>query len=124
MSSTTVRSRRLLGRAATALAAGALLCTAAPAQAAVPTKPYGTVTAKAGLNERAYPSTDSSVKGILPHGARIGLVCKVRAMNIAGNDLWYLVRDSRQVWVPARYVAATGSVRYCKDVEQVLTRPS
>jgi hypothetical protein len=37
-------------------------------------------------------------------------------MDIAGNNLWYLVRDSHQVWIPARYVVATGSVKYCKDV--------
>ncbi|MCQ6553304.1 SH3 domain-containing protein [Streptomyces sp. C10-9-1] len=105
--------------AATAL--GVLALTASvPAQAAAPAatpaKPYGTVTAVSGLNQRMFPSTDSAVKGTLRHGAKVGLVCRVRAQAIAGNDLWYLVRDARRVWVPARYVAATGSVKYCKDV--------
>ncbi|TXS52681.1 SH3 domain-containing protein [Streptomyces sp. t39] len=106
--------------AAGVLAVGVALTVAAPAgaaaQAAPPAKPYGTVAAQSGLNLRAYPSTDSSVKGTLANRAQVGLVCKVRAQNIAGNDVWYLVRDSRKVWVPARYVVATGAVKYCKDV--------
>ncbi|MEU3050872.1 SH3 domain-containing protein [Streptomyces sp. NPDC006984] len=125
----TAPNRRLTGRgraarvAATALGVLALTASvpaqaAAPATApaATPAKPYGTVTAVSGLNQRMFPSTDSAVKGTLRHGAKVGLVCTVRAQVIAGNDLWYLVRDARRVWVPARYVAATGSVKYCKDV--------
>ena len=51
------------GALATAVALGATLL-AVPAQAAPgPAKPYGVVTAKTGLNQRQYPSTDSSVRG-------------------------------------------------------------
>lgn len=134
MPMTAIRTRRPARRAAVRVAAAAFavaaLTAVAPAQAAAPAKaapstaaaaapakPYGTVTARSGLNLRAYPSTDSSVKGSLRYNAQVGLVCKVRAQDIAGNDLWYLVRDSRKVWVPARYVAATGYVKYCKDVQ-------
>lgn len=99
--------------AATALAA--TLLAAAPAQAA-PARPYGTVVSPTGVNERQYPSTDSSVRGTLPFRAQVGLKCKVRAQNIAGNDIWYLLRD-RPVWVTARYVDNTGAVPFCKDVE-------
>ncbi|MET9109350.1 SH3 domain-containing protein [Streptomyces zhihengii] len=125
MTMTTIRSVGPAGSltsrvAAGVLAVGVALTVAAPAgaaaPAAVPAKPYGTVTAQSGLNLRAYPSTDSSVKGTLAYRAQVGLVCKVRAQNIAGNDVWYLVRDSRKVWVPARYVVPTGTVNYCKDV--------
>jgi hypothetical protein len=102
------------GALATAAALGATLLAAAPAQA-VPAKPYGTVTVNS-LNERQYPSTDSSVKGILHYRAQVGLVCKVRAQNIAGNDVWYLVRGPRATWIAAKYVTNTGYVKYCKDV--------
>ncbi|MEE1841396.1 SH3 domain-containing protein [Streptomyces sp. NPDC007076] len=67
------------------------------------------------MNERQYPSTDSSVVGDLRDGAQVGLRCKVRAQDTAGNDVWYLLRD-REAWISARYVAVTGSVPYCKDV--------
>ncbi|WP_407554330.1 SH3 domain-containing protein [Streptomyces sp. Pv4-95] len=102
------------GALVTAAALGATLLAAAPAQAA-PAKPYGTVTAKSGLNERQYPSTDSSVKGFLHYRAQVGLVCKVRAQNIAGNDVWYLVRGPHANWIAAKYVTNTGYVKYCKD---------
>ena len=93
----------------TTLAVGAV-----PAQAH-PTEPYGTVVAGSGLNERQYPSTDSHIVGSLPHGAQVGLKCKVRAQNIDGNTLWYLLRRNHN-WVTARFVANHGTVPYCKNV--------
>lgn len=111
-----VRGKRLAAAAGAVTAAAALGGTllAAPAQAA-PALPYGTVISPTGVNERQYPSTDSSVRGTLGYHAQVGLSCKVRAQNISGNDIWYLLRD-RSVWVSAKYVNNTGTVRYCKDV--------
>ncbi|HEX5567261.1 MAG TPA: SH3 domain-containing protein [Streptomyces sp.] len=87
---------------------------AVPAQAQ-PAQPYGTVIPSQGVNERQFPSTDSSVRGSLPQGAQTGLRCKVRAQDVDGNTLWYLLR-TRSTWVSARHVANTGYVPYCKDV--------
>ncbi|KOG89098.1 hypothetical protein ADK38_16140, partial [Streptomyces varsoviensis] len=84
---------------------------------AAPARPYGTVTSSSGLFERQYPSTDSAVRGSLKHGAQVGLRCKVRAQNIGGNTIWYLLRD-RATWVTAKYVDNTGDVKYCKDVQR------
>ncbi|MEU7636653.1 SH3 domain-containing protein [Streptomyces sp. NPDC039016] len=118
------------GALTTAVALGATLLVAAPAQADPQPRPqpqsgtekltgpgaaYGTVTAARGMNERQYPSTDSASKGDLRNGARLYLVCKVRAQNIRGNDLWYLVRGSRRTWISAKHVTNTGFVKYCKD---------
>ncbi|MET9532917.1 MULTISPECIES: SH3 domain-containing protein [unclassified Streptomyces] len=113
----TVRGRNIIagaGALTTAVALGATLMAAAPAQAAPP-RPYGTVTSPTGLIERQFPSTDSSEKGSLPYHRQVGLKCKVRAQNIDGNTVWYLLRDSN-VWISARYVDNTGYVNYCKDV--------
>ncbi|MEC4018603.1 SH3 domain-containing protein [Streptomyces sp. H27-D2] len=123
---TTPGQRFRAGACASALATAAVLgsmATAVPAQAdtesrgtttSAPARPYGTVIARSGLNERQYPSTDSSVKGTLPHRAQVGLHCKVRAQNLEGNEVWYLLRD-KNTWVSAKYVEATGNVRLCKD---------
>ncbi|MER6503149.1 SH3 domain-containing protein [Streptomyces sp. NPDC001455] len=105
------------GAAAAVIALGAPpLSVAAPAQASFPVKPYATVTSQNGLNERQYPSTDSSVLGTLKYHDQVRLRCKVRAQNIAGDDVWFLLRD-KQAWISARYVALTGTVSYCKDVQ-------
>ena len=121
------RGRRLAagtGVLATAVALGATLLAAAPAQATPgPPKPYGVVTAKAGLSERQYPSTDSSVRGYLRHRAHVGLVCKVRTQNVGGNSVWYLTREERATWVSAKYVTNSGRVKYCKDVHRTRVQP-
>ncbi|UQA96772.1 SH3 domain-containing protein [Streptomyces halobius] len=120
-----VRGTRLAvgaGALTTAVALGASLLAAAPAQATTPSKPkpYGTVVSKGGMHERVHPSTDSSVAGYLPHRAQIGLVCKIRAQDVMGNTVWYLTggtnRGQRKSWVSAKFVANTGVVKYCKDV--------
>ncbi|WP_328535567.1 SH3 domain-containing protein [Streptomyces sp. NBC_00344] len=103
------------GALATAAAVGATLLAAAPAQAAPPAQPYGTVTSPTGLNERQFPSTDSSTRGVLAYRTQVGLECKVRAQNIDGNTVWYRLRGSHN-WISARYVNNTGFVKYCKDV--------
>ncbi|MCX4722356.1 SH3 domain-containing protein [Streptomyces sp. NPDC090052] len=115
----TLRGRNVIagaGALTTAVALGATLMAAAPAQAD-PHGPYGTVTARTGLIERQYPSTDSSVRGSLHFRQTVALKCKVRAQNIEGNTVWYLLRD-RQVWVSARYMDNHGFVKYCKDVDR------
>ncbi|MCZ1011147.1 SH3 domain-containing protein [Streptomyces lydicus] len=76
------------------------------------------VTAKTGLSQRQYPSTDSSVRGHLHHRAQVGLVCKVRTQSVGGNTVWYLTREERATWVSARYVTSNGPVRFCKDVQR------
>ncbi|WP_069817044.1 hypothetical protein [Streptomyces sp. TP-A0874] len=101
--------------AALLMAGSPAVAAAPPAAVAAPAKPYGTVIAVQGVKERQFPSTDSSVKGTLPHRAQIGLKCKVRAENVEGNNIWYLLRD-RPVWVTARYVENTGTVRFCNEV--------
>ncbi|GAA2462212.1 SH3 domain-containing protein [Streptomyces macrosporus] len=101
------------GTAVAVLLVGAAAVTA-PAQAQ-PARPYGTVVGTDGVYERQFPSTDSSSRGRLPYRTQIGLRCKVRAQNVDGNTVWYLLRD-RPTWVSARYVANTGTVPYCKDV--------
>jgi hypothetical protein len=112
----TTRTTRASVTAASVVAAvlSTLAITAAPAQAH-PTKPFGTVIARSGLNERQYPSTDSHIVGSLPHGAEVGLKCKVRAQNIDGNTIWYLLRRNHH-WVTARFVQNHGFVPFCKDV--------
>jgi hypothetical protein len=105
-----------------AFALGGSLLVAAPAQASpdpspAAEKPYGTVTAPSGLNERQHLSTDSLVRGHLPFRAQVGLKCKVKAQSVEGNPVWYLLRD-RPHWVSAKYVDNTGSVEFCKDVQR------
>ncbi|MFD5057882.1 SH3 domain-containing protein [Streptomyces sp. NPDC058394] len=103
------------GAAAVVVLGTPLLAAAAPAQLAPPVQPYATVTSQSGLNERQYPSTDSSVVDTLEYQDQVGLRCKVRAQTIAGNNDWYLLRD-RQSWISASYVVRTGTVPYCKDL--------
>ncbi|WP_399084196.1 SH3 domain-containing protein [Streptomyces sp. BBFR2] len=122
MSGTLARGKKFVTTAGALTAAAALSTTllgAAPAQAAIPV-PYGTVVASTGIHERQYPSTDSAGRGFLRRGAQIGLSCKVRAQDIGGNDVWYLLRD-RPTWVAAKYVVNTGPVRFCKDVQRFRT---
>lgn len=116
----TVPARRGLKRTAVALAGavamGGTLLAAVPAQAA-PALPYGTVVTAAGVNVRQFPSTDSSVVGFLANHTQVGLTCKVRAQDIDGNTIWYLMRGaSHERWISARYVANTGTVSYCNAV--------
>ncbi len=110
------RTARASATAAATVAAviTTLAVTATPAQAH-PTEPFGTVLAGSGLNERQYPSTDSHIVGSLPHGAEVGLKCKVRAQDIDGNTIWYLLRRNHN-WVSARFVQNHGFVPFCKNV--------
>ncbi|WP_314172531.1 SH3 domain-containing protein [Streptomyces winkii] len=132
MAATTARRVRIAATATAVLMGGSLLgASAAQASttavqgstpkasdtAAWPKKPYGIVTARSGLNVRQYPSTDSSVKYVLPFGAKRGLDCKVRAQIIDGNPFWYKLRDSNY-WISARYVHNVGHVKLCKDVHR------
>ncbi|MFC4493001.1 SH3 domain-containing protein [Streptomyces ovatisporus] len=116
MAATTARRVRIAATASAVLLGGSLLgaSSAEATVAADPHKPFGVVTAKSGLNVRQYPSTDSSVKYVLPYHAKRGLDCKVRAQVIDGNPYWYKLRNS-QYWVSARYVHNVGHVKLCKD---------
>ncbi|WP_167161163.1 SH3 domain-containing protein [Streptomyces sp. MBT27] len=79
-----------------------------------PAEPYGTVVSEVGAHVREFPSTDSSIVGSLTNGAKVGLRSKVRAQDIDGNNIWYLLRD-RNAWIAARYVSNSGSVKWAKD---------
>ncbi|MCC3650019.1 MULTISPECIES: SH3 domain-containing protein [Streptomyces] len=118
----TLRSRSAglaAGAAASALLVGGSLLGATSVQADSqnhPHKPYGVV--KAGtLNERQYPSTDSSVVGQLHRHDRIGIKCKVRAQLIHGDPIWYHLRH-KEAWVSGKYVHVHGYVKWCKDVDR------
>lgn len=116
MAATTARRFRIAASASAVLLGGSLLGASA-AEATVtadPHRPYGVVTAKSGLNVRQYPSTDSSVKYVLPYHAKRGLDCKIRAQVIDHNPYWYKLRNSNY-WVSARYVHNVGHVKLCKD---------
>ncbi|MEU4847794.1 SH3 domain-containing protein [Streptomyces gilvosporeus] len=119
-----VRGRQLAagaGALTAALALGATLLAASPAQAATPPgppqgEPYGVITASGGLNLRQDPSTDAMIQGHFRHQARVGLKCKVRGQSIGGNSIWYLIRDREDTWVSAKHVNNSGNVKFCKDV--------
>lgn len=103
------------GAAATLVMGGSLLA-AAPALAAPPARPYGTVISPSGIFERQLPTTASPVLGSLPYRAQVGLRCKVKGQNIDGNNLWYQLRErvqGKDAWVAARYVENTGVVDFC-----------
>ncbi|MFJ9416514.1 MULTISPECIES: SH3 domain-containing protein [unclassified Streptomyces] len=122
------------GALTAALTLGATLLAAAPAQAAPPAppsppqgaaaKPYGTITASHGLTLRQDPSTDALVRGYIRHQVRIGLQCKVRAQSIEGNNIWYLVRDTRDSWISAKHVNNSGAVKFCKDMPHNKVAPN
>ncbi|MFD9812858.1 SH3 domain-containing protein [Streptomyces sp. NPDC059080] len=122
MSGTLARGKKFVttaGALAAAAALGSTLLGAAPAQAAA-AQPYGKVLSATGMKERRYPSTDAPATGYQRHHAQVGLRCKVRAQNVGGNDVWYQLRD-RATWVAAKYVANTGPVPFCKDVQRFRT---
>ncbi|WP_037680116.1 SH3 domain-containing protein [Streptomyces albus] len=106
------------GAAASAVLVGGSLLAAAPVQADPhhPHKPYGVVKANV-LNERQYPSTDSSVVGQLHRHEKVGIKCKVRAQVIHGDPIWYHLRH-KEAWVSGHYVHVHGHVKWCKDVHR------
>lgn len=114
---TSRRTRIAVGASAVLLGGSFLGASAAQAVSpdASPARPWGRITAVSGLNVRQYPSTDSSVRGVLRHNQRVGLDCKVRAQNINGNTWWYKLRGSREAWVTGRYLRVHGSVNLCKN---------
>ncbi|GHG52405.1 SH3 domain-containing protein [Streptomyces griseocarneus] len=96
-------------------ALGGSLLAAVPAQALPPVRPYGAVIASSGINERVFPTTDSAVKGVLKYHAQVALRCRARAQDVAGNALWYMLRE-RNTWVSGRYVDTTGEVPLCRTL--------
>lgn len=63
---------------------------------------YSSGVTTTALNLRAGPSTSDRVLDWYPVSGGVTSVCKVRAQNIDGNDLWYLTESGS--WVSARYV--------------------
>ena len=120
MAATTARRVRIEATACAVLMGGSLLgASSAQASPSADTaawwkKPFGIVTAHSGLNIRQYPSTDSSVKGVLPFHTKKKLDCKVRAQYINGNTLWYKL-DRSNYWLSGRYLKIVGHVKFCKD---------
>ncbi|MFI1968758.1 hypothetical protein BLA24_11995 [Streptomyces cinnamoneus] len=112
-----LRGRKVPAAVLAATVLGGSLLVTGPAQAVPPTRPYGTSTAVKGLNERSYPSTDASVRGVIKFHSQVGVRCKVHAQEVAGNSVWYLLRD-RATWVAAKYVENTGDVPLCKAVNR------
>ncbi|GHC46515.1 SH3 domain-containing protein [Streptomyces cinnamoneus] len=110
-----IRSRKFSAGVIAAAALGGSLLAAAPVQAAPPGRPYGTVVASTGIVERAFPSTDSSARGMLKFHGQAALRCKVRAQEVGGNPIWYMLRD-RTTWVAAKYIENTGEVSFCRTV--------
>ncbi|WP_158299695.1 sporangiospore maturation cell wall hydrolase GsmA [Glycomyces paridis] len=108
-----------------ALAAGAALTAALPAQAALTGATVST--ASGPLNVRSGPATDKKSVGTLAKGAAVSVYCKVRGEQIdghvrdsstwlrIGSDRW--IADAYVAWSPARTVpwcaaataAATGA---------------
>ncbi|WP_051704117.1 sporangiospore maturation cell wall hydrolase GsmA [Glycomyces sp. NRRL B-16210] len=95
-----------------ALAAGAVLVVALPAQAAVTGATVST--ASGPLNVRSGPATDQKVVASLNRGAAVSVVCKVRGEHVSGHvrnsstwlrlgaDRW--IADAYVAWSPARNV--------------------
>lgn len=110
--------KRVITAAATAVtvAAGMFTSSAALAPAHAANRYVGEVNSNRGLIAHPVPSSGTPRSGSYGDGARLTLICKVRSVSIGGNDLWYLVRDSKEQWVSARYVDNIGAApRLCGD---------
>ncbi|MEU1778331.1 MULTISPECIES: hypothetical protein [Streptomyces] len=123
ISTLAIRSRRVSAGVIAAVTLGGSLLAAAPAAHSAdappvpPIRPYGAVVSNTGINERGFPTTDSAVKGVLKYRTQVALRCKAHAQDVAGNPVWYLLRD-RNTWVSAKYVENTGAVPVCKNVSK------
>ncbi|MEV4442134.1 SH3 domain-containing protein [Streptomyces sp. NPDC049577] len=119
-----VRGKKLTAGVIVAAALGGSLLTAVPAQAADPNPkvpsavPSGTVAAQSGINERTYPSTDASVRGVIKHRTQIALRCKVRGQDVGGNSTWYMLRD-RSTWISGKYLEnPPANVPFCRSLNR------
>lgn len=65
----------------------------------------GEVVAKT-LSIRSQPTTYGMRVGTLKEGAKVTIWCKVEAVPVAGNRLWYT--NGKGQWYPARYVENLG----------------
>lgn len=87
---------------------------ATPADAA--TTYVGKVDARGGLKAHYVPASGTPTIDSFANGSRIRLVCKVRSVEVKGNDLWYRVKARDQKWVSARYVDNIGAApSWCGD---------
>ncbi|CAM5366257.1 hypothetical protein SALBM135S_08504 [Streptomyces alboniger] len=73
----------------------------------------GKVTAKAGLNVRRAPTSNSAVTGSYSSGQVVDLLCRKLGQPVGGNRVWYQVTAPKG-WVTAHYVKAAGSVPPCR----------
>ncbi|WP_438489682.1 SH3 domain-containing protein [Streptomyces sp. S186] len=117
-------------RGAAVLASAGLLCgvlgggvaaAAAPSPSApgVAQGPYkGRLLAQPRLTLRAGPGTSYRVVGSLPHGAVVGIRCKVNGRRVHGNPRWYRINEGRlgRAWASARYIRTVGATpRWCHE---------
>lgn len=79
-----------------------------------PARPYGTVTARTGLNVREYPTTAADSLKTLHHRQQVGLKCRDASQRVGNTRVWYKLRGQRG-WVTAYYVRATGHVPKCPN---------
>lgn len=87
---------------------------ATPADAA--TTYVGKVDARGGLKAHFVPASGTPTIDSFANGSRIRLVCKVRSVEVKGNDLWYRVKARNQKWVSAKYVDNIGRApRLCGE---------
>lgn len=100
---------RILAAAAGLAMAASLTC-ALPADAAVANGPAtGRTTTQ--LDVRTAPTTQARELGILHKGDKVTVTCKVRGQRVAGNDVWYQMRDGEGVaFAAARYVKNVGAL--------------
>jgi hypothetical protein len=89
--------------------------TSAPNQASVaPAQPYGTVTARSGLNVREYPTTHADSLRVLRYQQQVGLSCWDESERVGNTRVWYKLRGQRG-WVTAYYIRVTGHVPKCPN---------
>jgi len=79
-----------------------------------PARPYGTVTARTGLNVREYPTTFADSLRVLHYKQQVGLKCFDYSQRVNNTRVWYKLRGQRG-WVTAAYVRATGHVPKCPN---------
>ena len=70
----------------------------------------GTVTATAGLNIRAQPSTSGSVVGALAYGATAQLLSRVTGDSVNGNANWFKVSNG---YLSGAYLRLSGTASWC-----------
>lgn len=105
-----LRKRVITATASAVTLAAATLASGVAASPANAAGDYvGEVNSNRGLIAHPVPSSGTPRSGSYGDGTRLRLLCKVRSVSIGGNDVWYLVRGSKERWVSARYVDNIGA---------------